>query len=265
MMKCIPVLWFPLVLASTAFAAPTVVNFANGINVLTGPGEAGFATSGAAAEASFLDDPVYGGGVMAHSAAFGSSSNRGIYFDTGVQPNGGGAYINDYTIIFDIQLPQGYGWHSLYQTNHANTNDGDLFARPEASGGGVGISGVYHGTIVPGTFQRYAFTFNSGVAGVELKKYIDGVLVGTQNLSSGVDGRWALYSTDDSFFQGLYLIADNDGDVSAGSIGAFLFEDRVYSDAEIEALGPAAFNTIPEPSALLLLAIGVLGSIRRRA
>lgn len=240
--------------AANTLATPVIVGFDGGINVLTGAGVAQFATAGAAAQASFVNDPVYGGGVMTHTAAFGSAANRGVYFDTGAQPNGGGAYINDYTIAFDIRVGQGYNWHSLYQTNETNSNDGDLFLRPEASGGGVGISGQYHGTITPGAFQRFAFTFDTSVPGVELRKYIDGALVGTQTLASGVDGRWSLYSTDDTFFQGLYLLADNSGDMTDAAIGGFLFEDRVYTGGEIAGLGAASYNTLPEPTALALLA-----------
>jgi hypothetical protein len=249
----------------SAWADRTVVFFNGGLNKTEGPGEIAFATDAAEAEASFEDNVAYGGGVMFHTAAFGDQGVNGLFFDTGSPPNGGGDYINDYTVIYDIRLPQDYNWNSFIQTNDSNSNDGDLFARPEASGDGIGISGVYDGDVIPETWQRFAFTFDSSVPGVELKKYIDGALVGTQNLGSGVDGRWSLYSTDDAFFNGLYLLADNDGDVAAGHIGGFLFDDRTYSESEIEAFDGASFGTLPEPGALMLLAIGGLLGLRRRA
>src|SRR5207245_1982168 len=50
-------------------------------------------------------------------------------------PNGGGAYVNQYTLIYDLYLPGG-AWRSLLQTGIGNTSDGDFFINPT---GGVGI------------------------------------------------------------------------------------------------------------------------------
>ena len=47
----------------------------------------------------------------------------------GATPNGGGAYVNQYTLICDLYLPI-IGWRSLLQTDTGNTSDGDLFINP---------------------------------------------------------------------------------------------------------------------------------------
>jgi hypothetical protein len=46
-------------------------------------------------------------------------------------PNGGGAYINQFTIIFDLFSPGAPNWQALFQTDPANTtatnNDADWY------------------------------------------------------------------------------------------------------------------------------------------
>lgn len=255
-------------IASTGTTAQTAYWFDSDLNRQQGDGLLGFATPAAAAASSFTNDVSYGGGVLDFDAAFGAQGTNGLFFDTGAFANGGGDYINNYTIVFDVRVNSGFNWLSFWQTNDSNSNDGDLFVNPD---GGIGISADYNGTISGDTWHRVAFVFglfdDNGTTSTALLKFIDGTLAGAQNLGSGVDGRWSLYPTDDTFFNGAYLFADNSGDMSDAAVGAFLFDDRAWSVDEIAALGGASYGTlgvVPAPGAVALLGSAAAVGMRRR-
>ncbi len=70
------------------------------------------------------------GGQTAQVAAF----TRGTFFRMthGLAANGGGSYLNQYTLIMDVMFPsRPTGWAVLWQTNPNNANDGDWFINPE--------------------------------------------------------------------------------------------------------------------------------------
>ena len=166
-----------------------------------------------------------------------------------IDANGGGSYVNQYTIIFDILFPASSNntWRVFMQTADCNGNDGDIFV---GSGGsspnpnGIGISGQYHGTIVPDTWHRVAFSFDlANPAGPTLMKFIDGVLVGTQTLSSGVDGRWSLYSRTHN--RATLLFADNDGETNVGYVNSIQIRNYAMTEAEIAALGGPTAAGLP--------------------
>ena len=78
-------------------------------------------------------------GVMSFPAF---ASDQGLLLDPASSANGGGNYINQYTLVFDILVPDvSASWFSFYNTNPTNSNDADAFIRP--SDAGIGISGVY--------------------------------------------------------------------------------------------------------------------------
>jgi hypothetical protein len=151
----------------------------------------------------------------------------------GAAPNGGGAYVNQYTLIYDIYL-QGLGWRSLLQTDTGNSSDGDLFISPQ---GGIGISQIYEGTVTPNEWHRVAVTID--LTGPVLSKYIDGIKVGTQTSGlSSVDGRFSL---DPSAL----LFADQDGDTADTYVSSIQFSNGRRPDAFIAALGGPSASKIP--------------------
>ena len=155
----------------------------------------------------------------------------------GAAPNGGGAYVNQYTLVFDIYYPPASGgtWRSLWQTATGNgsNNDGDLFV---GTSDGLGISSVYDGYISAGAWHRIAAAFDLTVP--LLTKFVDGVKVGNQILSDGVDGRWSL----DPY---ALVFADNDGDVAEAYVSSVQFSNGRRPDAFIEALGGPNALKIP--------------------
>jgi len=97
------------------------------------------------------------GGQTAQVASF----SRGTCFRMvhGLGVNGGGAFLNRYTLLMDVMFPsRPTGWAVLYQTSPANDNDGDWFIEP---GGGIGISSNYGGSVPDGTWNRLALADRS--------------------------------------------------------------------------------------------------------
>lgn len=188
------------------------------------------------------------GGVVANVMRvqdLGSNEGYGLFPVSG--PNGGGAFLNQYTLIYDVYYPatSTNTFISFGNTNECNTNDQDFAGRRDfADGWGVGISGIYEGKITVDTWHRVGFAVDlANGAGPTMRKYIDGVLVGTQILSAGVDGRWALYSSLDSL--PTLLLADNDGDVDEHYVNAIQFHAVALDDSTMAALGGASASNIP--------------------
>jgi hypothetical protein len=154
-------------------------------------------------------------------------------------PNGGGIYVNEYTLVFDLYLPAssfaGDAWLAFFNTNTENANDADLFARLDS--GGIGISGEYAGKLSAGAWHRIAAVFRREAGGMALDKFIDGVYVGSQSIGQ-VDGRWSLYA-EGAAQPWFLLFTDNDGESSSGYVSSFLFADRALGAAEVAGLGKA--------------------------
>jgi hypothetical protein len=194
------------------------------------------------------------GGVMSFPAF---DPFNGIAMWHGMSDNGGGWYVNEYTIIYDLLFPPESSdqWRSLWQTNECNWNDGDLFVN---TSGGIGIWNIYDGQILPNTWHRVAFSFRVEVWDPEdpnslyqvVDKYIDGALVGTQDLD-WLDGRFSLYTAGDNL--PTLVFADESNDTAAGYVNSLQIRDYPMTEAEVAALGGVSRNGIPTGS-------GVAGS-----
>jgi hypothetical protein len=206
----------------------------------------GFAGPAAGPELTFEVLPI--GGVDADVLRFG----RGTYLHgkPGLPPNGGGQYVNKYTVIMDVMFPDrspSGGWASLWQTNEANANDGDWFVNPE---GGLGISGVYGdggSPIQDGVWYRVALVVDLSAGAGTLTSFKDGVQV-QQLTGQGLDGRFSLYSVNDGAIDGFWLFADENGDNAEGYINSVQFRDVAMSPADIAALGGPSAAGIPLPT-----------------
>jgi hypothetical protein len=166
------------------------------------------------------------------------TASQGYVMTHGIAPNGGGAYVNQYSLIMDIMFPAASSgvYRSLWQTATGNNNDGDLFVD---DGDGIGISGTYDGTLSPDTWHRVAFVFDLTLPTSSLKKYIDGSLVGAQTLAAApLDGRWSLDPT-------ALLFTDNDGETTNGFVNSIQIHDVPLSDTDIFALGGPTAAGIP--------------------
>ena len=165
-----------------------------------------------------------------------ASADQGYRVFHGASPNGGGENVNNYTMIMDIMYPQesDFLWRALFQTRE-DGSDADMFV---ADFGGVGINVQYDGTILPNTWYRVAFAFDLEAG--EVSKFINGQLVGTQFLGTGVDQRWSLEPS-------LLLFADNDGETAVGFINSLQFRDYAMTEEEITELGLPSAAGITTP------------------
>ncbi|MBK7403502.1 MAG: metallophosphoesterase [Phycisphaerales bacterium] len=239
---------------------PTQWDFASGdLAASYGPGEIEFADGPGGPtgqQTAFGSTSALGlppiGAQAAHVMAFpkAASSTMGFRVRHGAPANGGGAYVNDYTLILDMLLPQSSinadDWLPIHNTNATNTNDADSWVR--LADGAVGVSGQYDGAIPADTWRRVALVFDYDGSTERLHKYIDGAPVGTQDLG-GLDGRWSLYTRADAT-PWFYLFTDDNGEAASAVVSSIHFTDRAMSDAEIAALGPAdADGILPDPAA----------------
>jgi hypothetical protein len=78
-----------------------------------------------------------------------------------------------------------------------------------------------------------------------MAKYIDGVKVGQQVLTEGLDDRWSLFPTDDPATPWALLFADDDVDARAGYVSSIQIRKGRLSDVEIARLGGPSAKKIP--------------------
>ncbi len=177
--------------------------------------------------ASYLNVPAFTGLANGYFLTFNDSG-----------PNGsGGAYINQFTFLFDVLIPGPLNWTALFNTNPLNANDADWYVDPT---GRLGISGLAYsdpGVITANSWQRIAFVADLG-AGV-VTYYRDGVQVGQRAGGSLLDGRFSVYSNLDG---GPDVLLFNEGNTSgvythALYVNSIAFTDRAMKGGEIAALG----------------------------
>ena len=202
-------------------------------------------------------------GVITTAAA--ENANR-IRADHGAAPNGGGSFVNQYTIVTDIFSPTGSrdSWRTIYQTNTGNANDGDYFIRPDNDAIGVGALTYSSPDAIDETaWTRLVLSVDLTQSGNDVLAYLDGSLFYTHTSDPGVDGRFSL----DPF---MYLFTDNDGDNAPLNVGVVGIYDFALSANQVARLGAAGAEVlaIPEPSTVVLAFVAggfVACVIRRRS
>lgn len=185
--------------------------------------------------------------------------------------NGGGSYVNQYTVAVDYcqtnlaALWEGNYYNSLFQTaDTGNGNDGDLFVKgPDFANSVIGTGDTGYSTLTYDASKWHRIVWSVDNSSF-FRVYIDGVLF-LDAPGQGVDGRFSLYP--DHF----HLFADNSWEDAWGLVGTAATWGRALSSAEVAGMGGwidgAATPTellIPEPATLGLLALGGLALLRRR-
>ncbi|NOS68886.1 MAG: bifunctional YncE family protein/alkaline phosphatase family protein [Verrucomicrobia bacterium] len=207
--------------------------------------------------ANFTTFPVVTiNGQPAQVMGFGSNTiTQGCYMRHEVKPNGGGQFVNQYTLLMDVMYPAPSSdqWRALFQTDPFNHegNDADFLvgnASVLPDPNGVGAESQFNGSFSPDTWYRVAFAVDlTASAGQQLKKYVNGVNVGSQSLSGGVDGRYALGPTALLFTAGIGA----GGFTRPGFVNSIQFVNGWMSPAAIAALGGPTADGLPAGNAAI--------------
>jgi hypothetical protein len=172
-----------------------------------------------------------------HVPVFNAKSN-GYYvrlLESG--PNGGGAYINRYSVIMDVLIPGAINWTALFNTDPGNDNDADWYVASDGSLGIAALGYTSSNAIIAGKWYRLAFTADLG-AGLATY-YTNGTPALERVGGSLLEGRYSLYSTNDNLPS---LLLFNEGDTGGNYthelyVASIAIVDRTLSASEIAALG----------------------------
>jgi hypothetical protein len=163
---------------------------------------------------------------------------KGSYFIArhGIEANGDGVKVNNYSIMIDFKLPND-NRYCFYQTSMNNADDVDFFLRSNMYE--LGIGGVYADLsadpIKSGVWYRLVV---SAQLGESLKYYLNGVEIFSHNGegTAASDSRLALDPT------GVLLFADEDGEDESIHVAQVTIWDQPLEAAEVAALGNAGTN-----------------------
>jgi len=179
------------------------------------------------------DGPETGDGAV----NIGPGSYYECYHD--IPANGGSTdWVNEFTIVIDVKIPQSGQWYCFYQTSYANSNDGDWFINPSGAVG-VGDTGYSSETINPDEWYRLAISVNLGD---HYDYYLDGQLLHNGGAQS-FDGRFALYSSENA--NTVLFFADNNGEDNAFDIANIMLFDTDLTAVEIAELGGYGHEITP--------------------
>ncbi len=190
--------------------------------------------------------PNINGAVAKVAKINGFTAPSGIIMPLNTLPNGGGSLVNDYTIIFDILYPTSSDKKKRALVEADPTvvlgfADADLIVGADD---GIGVAGSTTGNVTPNEWHRIAFVVDVESEPKMIRKYIDGVLVGSQTMPAasqggGVDGRWAI---DPGI--GAALFTDDNGEVAPAYVNSIQFQDRALNTGQILALGKPSVSGV---------------------
>jgi len=160
--------------------------------------------------------------------------DTGSYYKVyhGIQANGGGDSVNRYTLMFDFRVLNFNHWHTFFQTDTTNQNDGDCFIKPypDSIPGtiGVGFTGYSYDSINPNEWYRLVISVNLGHY---YRYYLNGVLIRDGDTDDiGIDDRFALT-------EAILFFADNNQEDDTIDIASIAIFDTCLSAAQISQIG----------------------------
>jgi predicted phosphodiesterase len=194
-----------------------------------------------------------------HTAIAGISAGDGAVADPlgsyyicthGIAANGGGIFVNQYTILLDVKYPASSAgqWKTLIQTNIANSNDGDCFINTTGTIG-VAATGYSTNTLASETWARIVISVSNPSF---YRIYVNGVKW-KEGTAQALDGRFSLDPT-------VLFFADENGDDYPIHCTRAAIWGQALSDAQVSSLGGPAnpveilaaesvgFNLLTNPS-----------------
>jgi hypothetical protein len=182
---------------------------------------------------------------------------RGYVCEHGIAPNGGGAMVNQFSMIMDILVPDlhmgdAYTAVAKWEAVDDFTVDASISIKGNDIGGtntgGIGISGQYTGDgvtwIKGGQWQRVIVAVDMAADPGTIDFYIDGVKFGQMTSGDrwGLDQRHALSSIIRLFADG-----ENDNEVNTFYVNSIQFRDGTVNAKEAAVVGAASAAGIPHP------------------
>lgn len=177
--------------------------------------------------------------VGSHSAASGPEAGNGAvqigigsYYNMQHQitPNGGGTFVNEYSLQYDFKIPANGVWHSFFQTAVNNNNDGDFFINTT---GNIGVAAVGYSAypVAPNEWYRMIISVKNGS---HFTCYLDGKLLMGGNIQD-IDGRFSLQSL-------LLIFADENGEDADIYCSELAIWDQALTSDQATELGGFGHN-----------------------
>lgn len=166
--------------------------------------------------------------------AYGDTAIRigvGSYYKYahGIAPNGGGDSVNQYTLMFDFKVLNFKKWHTFFQTDTTNANDGECFIRPLGTRPariGTATTGYTNDSINANQWYRLAISVNLNHF---YRYYINGKLW-LEGDTQEVDDRFALLPQ-------ILFFADNDKEDDTIDVASVAIFDTCLSSKDIAKIG----------------------------
>jgi hypothetical protein len=152
---------------------------------------------------------------------------KGSYYkmDHSIPANGGGVYVNEYSIQFDFKITDNSLWHSFFQTSQTNADDGDFFINTSGSIG-VGAVGYSGYSVKNNEWYRLTISVKNGSF---FTCYLDGTLLMSGTIQS-IDGRFSLNKL-------LLIFADNDGEDANIYCSELAIWNKALTEAQVKESG----------------------------
>jgi hypothetical protein len=186
----------------------------------------GQATIGADLEANGSFTPIGGPdntGAVKH--------DPGSYYTVrhNIGANGGGDYVNEYTLMMDVRgsAAEFADWLSVFNNHDGNDGEGVLWIDGDGKIGYASLGGYSSSGLTPDTWHRLVIAVKLGES---LKIYIDGEHVFSASDNTGTDGAMSLYPDV------LYVGADGSG-YSGPSLADLRMWSIQLSDEQVKELG----------------------------
>lgn len=153
--------------------------------------------------------------------------------------NGGGAYLNDYTLILDVLFPAASSGvnRAILETDLGLFNpDAEIFV---TAANGLGTKSGAQGNVTPDAWHRLAIVVDT-TAG-QIRTYVDGEEASIISISSTPDDRYALTP-------GVYaeIFSDDNGETAVAYVNSIQLRDEALSKGQVRALGGPAADGIPQ-------------------
>ncbi|MDP1678092.1 MAG: metallophosphoesterase [Bacteroidota bacterium] len=143
----------------------------------------------------------------------------------GALPNGGGTFVNQYSLQIDFKVQSIGAWRCFFQTDVANSTDADCAINPNGTIG-IGATGYSIHKIAANEWYRLVVSVENGNF---YRYYVDGNLF-YEGTKQAIDGRFALDSL-------LLMFADNDGEDGEFDVSEITFWNNALSGSTVKALG----------------------------